>query len=119
MLPPALNKTSISVSLRFPPSRKLTSLTQLQICKLTGVILSIMESCILQLVDSGDRGLKPSYMVSSCPPKGSFRHQLEGSQDLGSPSESLKNHQNASLLPEPSQIRKSVPKASKRLQNHT
>ena len=34
---------------------------------------------------------------------------------LGPPRESLKNHQNSSLLPIPSKITKSVPKAAQRL----
>ena len=40
-----------------------------------------------------------------------------GSQDLCPPKESLKNHQNSSLLPIPSKVRKSEPKVTKRQQN--
>jgi len=40
-----------------------------------------------------------------------------GALSLGSPRESLKNHQNSSLLPIPSKITKSVPKATKILEN--
>ena len=49
---------------------------------------------------------------------GTSYHPLAGSQDLGSPRESLKNHHISSLLPRPPQITKSLPKVTKRHKKH-